>query len=313
MSLSISGTPAFAAKNDNSTTINQKNDEQGNNKDSNPNKDEYTDSRNKNEKHPAKVDDKKNNRPDNIKNHDHKQCKENHPEDPEEVQTIFNRIVVFNDTNRNGIYDQGEQLLSDAKLEFNNVNNPGVAPIQQAYSDANGQVKFIFPGELTTLTDFYLRIVEMPAGYQISPEPNSLFGLDNNTRWCDLVVENHEIVFFGGQSMVYVPLIKSNTTTMEVATANWADHSIVYQGVAYDLYQLQMNTEFVKIDSQVSDENGICTFNNVSTEFDVYIRATNLNELGLQPYEFVGQDGNSGFIKLTAPKTELLVTVSEIQ
>lgn len=231
-------------------------------------------------------------------------------------QSQFKETVVFEDANSNGLFDKGEVPISGVKLTLNNAYLP--TPIDEATSLPNGKVFFKFREKIDGLWNYYL-VTSIPAGYQINPASNSLFGQDGKTGYCTIAMKNTKIDTFGGQSTVYVPLIKATTpptptiitTTMEILTANSTDSSKVYPGVTYDLYQSNQGT-FVKIDSQTSDSAGIVRFSNVNTEFDVYIRATNLSALGLAPYEFLGADSNSAYIKLTAPKVSILVTAYEI-
>lgn len=226
-------------------------------------------------------------------------------------QTIFNRVVVFDDYNRNGVYDPGEQLISNVKVAFNNIYNPDPSNFVIATSDTNGKVEFVLPDNINYFYFYYLELLEIPEGYEISPEYNSIFGLDKKSCPGDIEIVNNEVVSFGGKPIVYVPLINSNSTTLQVLTANCEDNSIVYRDVNYELYQLIMG-EFVKIDTQVAGEDGICRFYNVDTRFDVYIRATNLTELNLKPYALLGEDGNSAYITLSPPKMDLMVTLSQI-
>lgn len=229
----------------------------------------------------------------------------------------FDNIFAFYDNDGDGIYNKngnsGDFPMADVKISINHWGNPTeIYPYTR--SQGNGKARFYFP-VFNDITDGYYLTVEVPEGYEINVTDNSIFGKDGKTAFSNIAYkigngeENWQghgnLTSFAGRSEIMVPIVKKEEVEKSHLTISSKDYSNrPVEGVVYDLY-IYSNDGYTKTASARSTENGEVVFKDISLGSYVYVKAVNLEELKLKPFEGVGSDALSAFILINKGQNNL--------
>lgn len=231
----------------------------------------------------------------------------------------FDNIFVFYDKDGDGVYNKQGQTkdvpLSGVKVSINHWWNPTqIYPF--TYSQVNGKARLYFP-VFNGLKDGYYLSVEVPNGYEINVTEDSLFGKDGNTAFGGITykIGNGEgngqghgnLLTFAGRSEIMIPLVKKQAVEKADLTISSNDYNnVALKGVNYDLYTYTGGA-YTKTDSASTDENGKAVFKDIPVGSNVYVKATNLEELKLKAAEGIGSDSLSSFISINKGQNDLAV------
>jgi len=165
--------------------------------------------------------------------------------------------ACFLDTNFNGYYDEGEQVLPDVEMRL--VRQSNNVLLQQVTTDEQGQYRFVGQRGST----FSIR-AKLPRGYVFTvtgDETGNRFAADGNkteARLRDLTIEN------GGYAKVMVGAIQYGSISGRVYfdnnfSADWERGERIESG----RYVMLLDAQGNRLASQKTDKNGKFVFSNL--------------------------------------------------